>query len=68
MLSRSILRDLLLLFLPKEPPMSTFRLVLFFFFFPAFLSSSSFRGVLCFVARLPLPLVDGALHVIVQSR
>ena len=42
MLSRSILRDLLLLFLPKEPPMSTFRLVLFFFFFPSFLSSSSF--------------------------
>lgn len=67
MLSRSILRDLLLFFLPKEPPMSTFRLVLFFFFFPSFLSSSSFRGVLCFVARFPLPLVDGALHVIVQQ-
>ena len=59
-------RVLLLLFLPKEPPMSTFRF--FFFFFPS--SSSSFRGVLLRrVARLlPLPSVDGALHVIVQSR
>ena len=58
---------LLLLFLPKEPPMSTFRL---FFFFPSRVSSSSFCGVLLRrVARLlPLPRVDGALHVIVQSR
>ena len=56
---------LLLLFLPKEPPMSTFRF--FFFFFPS--SSSSFRGVLLRrVARLlPFPRVDGALHVIVQQ-
>ena len=57
---------LLLLFLPKEPPMSTFRF--FFFFFPS--SSSSFRGVLLRrVARLLpfLPRVDGALHVIVQQ-
>ena len=58
-------RVLLLLFLPKEPPMSTFRF--FFFFFPS--SSSSFRGVLLRrVARLlPFPRVDGALHVIVQQ-
>ena len=59
-------RVLLLLFLPKEPPMSTFRF--FFFFFPS--SSSSFRGVLLRrVARLLpfLPRVDGALHVIVQQ-
>jgi hypothetical protein len=59
---------LLLLFLPKEPPMSTFRFFFFFFFFPS--SSSSFRGVLLRrVARLLpfLPRVDGALHVIVQQ-
>lgn len=61
---------LLLLFLPKEPPMSTFRLFFFFFFPSCVSSSSSFRGVLLRrVARLlPLPRVDGALHVIVQSR
>ena len=61
---------LLLLFLPKEPPMSTFRFFFFFFFPSRVSSSSSFRGVLLRrVARLlPFPRVDGALHVIVQSR
>jgi hypothetical protein len=61
---------LLLLFLPKEPPMSTFRFFFFFFFFFFPSSSSSFRGVLLRrVARLLpfLPRVDGALHVIVQQ-